>query len=54
MSLFPEDKRAAFLGAAVTTALLFVIAFAISRMTTAAHTGGEHAAPAAAGAQGGH
>jgi hypothetical protein len=53
MSLFPEDKRAAFIGAIATTAILFVIAFAISRITTAAHTGGEHA-PAAAGAASGH
>ncbi len=55
MSLFPGDKRTAVIGAIATTAILFVIAFAISRITTAAHTGGEHApAPAGAAAPSGH
>ena len=45
MALFPADKRAGVLGAIVTTALLVVIAFAINRMTVAAHSGG-HEAPA--------
>ena len=51
MSLFPEDKRAAVIGAIATAAILFVIALGISLLTTAAHTGGGHA-PAAQ--QGGH
>ena len=42
MSLLPEDKRAAFIGAIATTAILFAIAFTISRITTAVHAGGEH------------
>ncbi|HEX6057810.1 MAG TPA: hypothetical protein VFZ11_02240 [Gemmatimonadaceae bacterium] len=46
MSLFPEDKRAGVLGAVVTLAALVIIAFAINRMTVAAHSGG-HEAPAA-------
>ena len=54
MSLFPEDRRAAFIGAIATTALLVVIAFAISRLTTAAHGGGEHAPAAGQAGQTGH
>ena len=51
MALFPEDKRAGVLGALVTFALIFVLAFAINRMTVAAHSEG-HEAPAAGQATG--
>jgi hypothetical protein len=35
MSLYAGDKRAAFVGMIVTTALLFVIAFTIVKLTNA-------------------
>lgn len=40
------DKRAAFTGLIVTAILLFLVAFTTSRLTTAAHTGGESHAEA--------
>ena len=45
MALLPEDKRAGVLGAVATLAVLVVLAFAINRMTVAAHSEG-HEAPA--------
>jgi hypothetical protein len=35
MSLYPEDKRAAFVGMFVTAALLFGMAFTIVKLTNA-------------------
>ena len=51
MALFPEDKRAGVLGAVATLAVIAVMAFAINRMTVAAHSDG-HEAPAAGQATG--
>ena len=47
MSLHPGDKKAAFIGMIVTTVLLFVMAFAIVKMTNAKFAG--HAAEGKAG-----
>jgi len=35
MSLYPEDKKAAFIGLIVTAALLFTMSFTIVKLTTA-------------------
>lgn len=48
MSLFPEDKRAAMVGAVVTAVLLVAMAFTIVELTSAAKS--EHEAAPAAGA----
>ena len=47
MSLYPEDKRAAFIGMIVTAALLFAMAFTIVKLTNAKFAG--HKAEAKAG-----
>ena len=39
MSLHPGDKKAAFIGMIVTTALLFIMAFAIVELTNAKFAG---------------
>ena len=39
MSLYPEDKRAAFIGMIVTAALLFGMAFTIVKLTNAKFAG---------------
>ena len=35
MSLYPEDKKAAFIGLIVTAALLFAMSFTIVKLTNA-------------------
>ena len=35
MSLYPEDKKAAFIGLIVTAALLFTMSFTIVKLTNA-------------------
>jgi hypothetical protein len=44
MALFPEDKRAAYVGLVVTAALLFGMAFTIVKLTNAKYAGHSEAA----------
>jgi hypothetical protein len=50
MSLYKEDKPAAFVGLVVTAALLFAMAFTIVKLTASSFSGhaAEGGAPAAA------
>ena len=47
MSLYPEDKKAAFIGMIVTAVLLFAMSFTIVKLTNAKFA--RHAAEAKAG-----
>ena len=38
MSLYPEDKKAAFIGLLVTAALLFTMSFTIVKLTNAKYS----------------
>ena len=46
MSLYPEDKKAAFIGLIVTAALLFAMSFTIVKLTNAKYAGHSEAAAA--------
>ena len=47
MSLYPEDKKAAFIGMIVTAALLFLMSFTIVKLTNAKFAGEKGEAKAA-------
>ena len=52
MSLYPEDKRSAFLGFVIGAVALFAIAFGIVKATSARFA--SHAPPAAGATPAGH